>query len=216
MKKTKFLALVLVVSIMMMGAGYAYWSQTLTFDTTVQTGELEVSFITPPSTGSNFPEQTTSKLTVTDYNTMRVEYGNVYPGAESTLSFKIKNTGSITAHVDDFTIINKNTADVGNVILNPFISQLLVKELRVGTNIITLPSGATLNDVLTYLHSLNGGNGISLAKDEEILVNIDMQVNPLATETNVKEDYTYNFDLVAQVYQFNGRPTPTPAPTPAP
>lgn len=44
MKKTKFLALVLVASIMLMGAGYAYWTDTLTIENTVATGNLDVTF----------------------------------------------------------------------------------------------------------------------------------------------------------------------------
>lgn len=42
MKKTKFLSLVLVVAIMMMGAGYAAWQETLTINHTVSTGNVDV------------------------------------------------------------------------------------------------------------------------------------------------------------------------------
>jgi predicted ribosomally synthesized peptide with SipW-like signal peptide len=44
MKKTKVIALVLCAAIMLMGAGYAYWSDTLTINNTVSTGELNVVF----------------------------------------------------------------------------------------------------------------------------------------------------------------------------
>lgn len=44
MKRSKFLALVLVVAIMLMGAGYAYWQDTLVINNSMSTGELNVRF----------------------------------------------------------------------------------------------------------------------------------------------------------------------------
>ncbi len=42
MRKRNYLAIVLVVAIMMMGAGYAYWTQEVKIATTVETGNLDV------------------------------------------------------------------------------------------------------------------------------------------------------------------------------
>jgi len=44
MKKTRFLVLVLVVSIMLIGAGYAYWNETLKINTYFKAGNLDVNF----------------------------------------------------------------------------------------------------------------------------------------------------------------------------
>lgn len=44
MKKTRFIALVLVAAMMLAGAGYAAWTDHLRVTTTVQTGELDVAF----------------------------------------------------------------------------------------------------------------------------------------------------------------------------
>lgn len=44
MRNKKFLAAVLVVAMMLMGAGYAAWSQSFTINGTVQTGELLVKY----------------------------------------------------------------------------------------------------------------------------------------------------------------------------
>jgi len=44
MKKSRFLVLALVLAVMLMGAGYAYWTDTLTINNTVSTGELNVRF----------------------------------------------------------------------------------------------------------------------------------------------------------------------------
>ena len=44
-EKTRFLVLSLAVAIMLMGAGYAYWTETLTISNTVTTGALELDFL---------------------------------------------------------------------------------------------------------------------------------------------------------------------------
>ena len=44
MKKVRFLALAMVVALGLMGAGYAYWTDTLTINNTVTTGEFNVQF----------------------------------------------------------------------------------------------------------------------------------------------------------------------------
>lgn len=45
MKKTRFLALLLVASLMLMGAGYAWWNDATTIENTVSTGKLDVTFV---------------------------------------------------------------------------------------------------------------------------------------------------------------------------
>src|SRR5690554_3744451 len=44
MRKYKFIALALVLAVMLMGAGYAYWTETLTISNTVTTGDMDVVF----------------------------------------------------------------------------------------------------------------------------------------------------------------------------
>lgn len=51
MRKSKFLALVLVVALAVMGSAYAYWNDALNITTTASTGELNVQFA--PSTGTS-------------------------------------------------------------------------------------------------------------------------------------------------------------------
>lgn len=122
MKKTKFLVLVLAVSIMLVGAGYAYWDQTLTLRNTVNTGFLNVSFILPTdddwdetnvATWDRLPWEYDKTDRVTVYhspieNGIKFAVGNFYPGAGASLAFKIFNTGSVAAKVKDVTINNIN------------------------------------------------------------------------------------------------------------
>jgi predicted ribosomally synthesized peptide with SipW-like signal peptide len=43
--KKKFLALTMASAVMLMGAGYAYWNDTLAIDNTVSTGEFNVKIV---------------------------------------------------------------------------------------------------------------------------------------------------------------------------
>ncbi len=45
MKNKKFLAMILVLSMMLMGAGYAAWTQSFDVEATVNTGELKVVYV---------------------------------------------------------------------------------------------------------------------------------------------------------------------------
>ncbi|MGL4345459.1 MAG: hypothetical protein ACRCTE_09695 [Cellulosilyticaceae bacterium] len=55
MKRTKFVAGLLALGMVLMGTGYAYWTDTLKVQTTASTGELEIKFvdITPYGQYSN-------------------------------------------------------------------------------------------------------------------------------------------------------------------
>ena len=91
MKKTRFLALALVVAIMMMGAGYAWWSQTLTVKADVTTGYLDVAYQNITTTPDPYIEMT---ATPTNYD-LKVNFLKLYPNGSGALSFDVKNTGTM-------------------------------------------------------------------------------------------------------------------------
>ena len=88
MKKTKSLALVLVVAIMMMGAGYAYWTEDLTINTTVDTGILDVTFEEPANIDDENVDQPNADVSP-DGHTMSVTFNDIYPGVSNTIYFDI-------------------------------------------------------------------------------------------------------------------------------
>ncbi len=49
MKKSKLLAGVLVASMALLGTGYAYWTDTLIFNATLETGNLNVKYVAAPT-----------------------------------------------------------------------------------------------------------------------------------------------------------------------
>ena len=111
MKKTRFLVLVLVVSIMLVGAGYAYWTETLTINNTVSTGKLDVKFAGDPDvtlkddawflTDQIFGIDFTAKVRDnTNGNIMDIIITNFYPGAIANVSFTVQNDGTVPVMID--------------------------------------------------------------------------------------------------------------------
>ncbi len=108
MKKTRFLALVLAISIMLVGAGYAYWDQTLTINNTVTAGNLDVKFICRSDvddwddgyiSGDHSDLVSSSAVIAQGGQSIDFVIGNFYPGAGASLDFLVKNTGSVPAKI---------------------------------------------------------------------------------------------------------------------
>lgn len=103
MKKAKVLTLILIIAIMAMGAGYAYWSEVLVVKNTVTTGELNVQFTKSCSTDydNKFPGWQ-NYLGVSDQivdNNHKIKFNitDIYPGSGAYLGFKIENMGTVPA-----------------------------------------------------------------------------------------------------------------------
>ncbi|MFZ5352001.1 MAG: SipW-dependent-type signal peptide-containing protein [Bacillota bacterium] len=130
MKKTRFLALALVVAVMLMGAGYAAWTDQLVINNTVETGELNVVFVEqegsiyPPQgpypiilagdvTGNVNPMNCFTEVSIDQENqkltTVKVE--NLYPGVMTYYHVKFQNIGTIPAKVDNIVINKLQTSE---------------------------------------------------------------------------------------------------------
>jgi len=109
MKKTKLIALTMVVAIMMVGAGYAAWTDQLNINTTVNTGELDLEFVdrgeateltlAPHVTGQVDYAQDTDG----EWDVANVTLSNLYPGAEASVSLKIQNNSTIPVKMNSIT-----------------------------------------------------------------------------------------------------------------
>lgn len=126
MKKTKFLALVLVVALVLTGTAFAWWGDTLTMSQTVKTGELNVFFDDAwtrggdNTKGEDYYEVPTSgypgwvehegnksvldnfipTVVSCDGDRVYAEVGNMYPGSRAQFEFRVKNDGTIPAVLD--------------------------------------------------------------------------------------------------------------------
>lgn len=134
MKRTKFIALALVVAIMLMGAGYAAWTDEFTSTNVIETGDLEVSFVGGDSyvdiylaNQDNFSGSADSELLDgweriyddSDYynvdlqvippdsedpNAIDFSFTNLFPGVVATSHFTLENTGTVPVAIQDVEV----------------------------------------------------------------------------------------------------------------
>ena len=116
MKKTRFIALVLVVALALMGAGYAAWTDKLCVETKVKTGYLDVDFVKidkyehskcitteqkilpMPGDGEDYPNG--SK----DFAEIKIN--NMFPGQKVKYKLSLKNEGTLGALLEQIKLIN--------------------------------------------------------------------------------------------------------------
>lgn len=94
MKKTQYLAGIVAVSMMLMGAGYAAWTQSVTVTHQTDLGELKVEFGGSAATSEAYVVKPEVKQ---DGNTVAVKLGNFYPGAKQGYTVTFENKGTIGA-----------------------------------------------------------------------------------------------------------------------
>lgn len=206
MKKTKLLALTLVVALMMMGAGYAYWTEALTIKTTVDTGDLNVVFNEPANVLNESIYQPNADCSVYEGGKgMSINFLEVYPGLKNTIEFTLENHGTLGAYVDEFRFApNSDRATYAK------LDQILVNSVTVG-NATTGFSG-TLKDALDYLSTGNGifvdttlDKGSNVYTPGSVKVTLELEFNPDADSVTLPENNLFGIDILATVYQFNAR-----------
>lgn len=94
MKKTQYLAGIVAVSMMLMGAGYAAWTQSVTVTHQTDLGELKVSF---GGSAAKSEAYVNAPVVKQEGNTVAVKLGNFYPGAKQGYTITFENTGTIGA-----------------------------------------------------------------------------------------------------------------------
>ncbi|WFA08269.1 hypothetical protein [Tissierella sp. Yu-01] len=116
MKKTKFLALALVVALALSGAGYAYWTETLTVDTTVKTGQLDFQFgeatVTTSDEKGNIVVENISRENNgnnVDDSKLLITVRDMYPGATATIKFDVYNNSTMEGKLAGFSLKANNT-----------------------------------------------------------------------------------------------------------
>lgn len=149
MKKTKLIALTMVIAIMMIGAGYAAWTDSTNVDATIRTGNMDVNVIvTQKRTLNGTTDYITPVKNIVD-NTVRFEVNKLYPTVfdynkpETTygdFEIRVKNEGSIPVKLGSVEITK----------VNP--DAKVWKDLRVNAHV-------SFNNTLIYNNGHNAFNG---------------------------------------------------------
>ena len=118
MKKTRFLVLALAVAVMMMGAGYAWWSETVVISSQVDTGYLDVeieSIATTPDEGVSM----TSNYDNAYGTSATLKFIDMYPGMGGTAVITFKNKSTMPVKLAKDVEFIQDFTDEGNS-YNPF------------------------------------------------------------------------------------------------
>lgn len=116
MKKTKLLALTLVVAIMMVGAGYAAWTDVIVHNTSIDTGEFDITFTRKYAKANvQFNSDAMKALDLEDNfkadpssyadsnKTVNFAFAKAYPGTSMQTSTTATNNGTIPAVIQNVT-----------------------------------------------------------------------------------------------------------------
>lgn len=114
MKKTRFIALVLAVSLMIMGSGYAYWTDALVISNTVDTGKFDVNFVKlqqhPRAESGKYMD---AKVTIDPQDSKKITFKvtDMYPGGYARYDIAVKNNGTLPAKLNGAdVVISENEA----------------------------------------------------------------------------------------------------------
>ncbi|MFA5575704.1 MAG: SipW-dependent-type signal peptide-containing protein [Tissierellaceae bacterium] len=156
MKKTRFLALVLVVVIMGMGAGYAWWTDASTVTGEINTGTMDVSvgfanIHKPPHTTGSIEQSEDEKLiTFTAGNLYPTAYNNNDNKTFGKIHFSLENRGTIPVKLGDieFELINPDSP----------LWDDLEASIHIHRGTVRLPNGTSLgnSESLTGTNPLRG------------------------------------------------------------
>ncbi|WP_105619669.1 hypothetical protein [Vallitalea okinawensis] len=186
MKKSRILALVLAVAVMMMGAGYAYWSDAVTLTTTVSTAQLDLYFDNTLDTVTFNSDNEDVAVGSVDYSGTADE-----PNSDAVVVLDKLYPGA--------------TADLTLVILND--STIPVQFSSLGFSEETPIDGVTINKSIKYdgttydLESVNLSELPDIPAQEPIEVLIDIDVS--TTGADVAENGSYSFSFNPTFTQFN-------------
>lgn len=196
MKKSRFFALILAVAVMLMGAGYAYWTDSVTFSNTVKTGQVELAYDTTNAgsikVGPNFNDKAIATGSVSyseDKKTATVELNNLFPGAIGEVTLVVKNLSTIPVKIkeiklnpisilnlskDNFTIGAK--VYYGDTLTFDNILDLKLKAIVIPTIDKVVPANTDVIVKLTY----SMPNNVTTGENGSIIFN----VTPTFTQFN--------------------------------
>lgn len=198
MKKTKYLALVLVVAIMMMGAGYAYWTETLVINSTVKTGKMNVRFSEASLVSVEKDEKyATTSLTPIGWNTKQLDLtvNKLYPGASYTFSNTVKNDGDIPAVLTlSMSEVSGNTISANKFKVEGKITVNGIYGIPVGSHEVIIPQ-TTLDNYMSQITSYLTYNRLEPngTIKTDLTITLDKDIDNDLQDKIFKHKVTFNF-----------------------
>lgn len=150
MKKTRLLIATLVCAIMLMGVGYAWWTDTITLGGTVATGHMDVIFSQADLSGFDSIAGGSASLSE-NKKTITCTFTNLYPGAQGILNTGIINNSTIPVKLSNVDVTF--SGDVAQ--LKPY----LLVSLDPNSGFVTIDQ--FVNNIESYISELSIGENVS-------------------------------------------------------
>lgn len=206
MKRARFLVLTLAVAIMLMGAGYAAWTDKLNIqEVVVNAGILDVDFVNGVTVttnethspavmtatgaiqqwqGTGFP----AEIDGNDADKVRIDINNMYPGGTVTANFTMKNVGTIPVKVD--------TVQIERSAASPSLGELLDY-----LDITAVVGGNTITDIKTVTSPQ--GAAWFLGTDREVAAGEEIPCQLVFTlKTTAPNETTENKSFLMTVHPY--------------
>lgn len=228
MKKTKFLALSLVVALGLTGTAFAYWGQDIASNTTVNTGKLEVAVQNPECRayvyGGDNSGNAWDGWVITDFGTVanaknlvpaeiRDKYvktsvnnnivtanvANMYPGSKINVVYDVLNTGSIPVKIKSLTVGQMTSTLADHY---NFEVQIINKDNTTIWNSGKVAySGlqAELNKINTLTKSIDPQEKVAVS----IFASFDKDVDDANLNKDMHENESFTFAVTTGFTQFN-------------
>ena len=159
MRKSTLTALILVLVLAITGVAYAAWTANVTINGTVNTGTFKLEFGDNPSSNdsgtSNDPgySANVAQTEVTreaDNLSLTVTVNNAYPGYHATITYTLKNAGSVPLKV---TSVQKSGEVTDELIIDDTdagLNEVIAAGAASGSHSITFTCGPNINQSSQY------------------------------------------------------------------
>ncbi len=205
MNRIKILTLILLLSTILLGAGYAYWSESVTITGTVSTGELKVELIPydqiddvmPPyviingmplySRPSRLPFDISP-----DKHTLIAGFKDIFPGTFYAVPFRMDNKGSIPAVLKRCSIVYD--IDDNGDLLGQLENNLIINHLEM--NVYSKD-----NELKTTIPFIDGLSPVKLV-DLESKINSTLAIKKIRLEPGERMQLSSNGDIMGGFISF--------------
>ncbi|WP_342455806.1 SipW-dependent-type signal peptide-containing protein [Caloramator sp. Dgby_cultured_2] len=188
-------ALILAVAVMLMGAGYAYWTDSVTFSNTVKTGQVELAYDTANAgsieVGPNFNNNAVATGSVSyseDKKIATVALNNLFPGAIGEVTLVVKNLSTIPVKIKE---IKLNSISISNLSKDNFTIGAKVyygnELIKTFDNILALEAIPTIDEVVPANTDVIVKLTYSMPKDVTTGENGSIKFNVTPTFTQFNE-----------------------------
>ncbi|MGI6534786.1 MAG: hypothetical protein ACOX23_09415 [Peptococcia bacterium] len=108
MKKVRVLIASIVCAVILMGVGYAAWTQSIHVKAFAKAGELKVRLANGSADGAwtitSEDNAAEWKISSNDGQTLTLSFDKLFPGAQATLSGNVVNYGNLPAKFSEFKV----------------------------------------------------------------------------------------------------------------